>query len=123
MAELTLPAGSRPKPGKTFKAPSGAKRVKTFQIYRWNPDTGGNPTLDSYEVDLDLTTGDRTFASRTTLRFSSSRPQASTFVDLVAAAVNRVVLNGVSVTPLTPLLFSRKDPFVDHIISILRVRP
>jgi cell wall-associated NlpC family hydrolase len=38
-------------------------------------------------------------------------------------AVNRVVLNGVSVTPLTPLLFNRQTPFVDHITSILRVRP
>jgi len=38
-------------------------------------------------------------------------------------AVIRVVLNGVSVTPLTPLLFARKDSFVDHITSILRVRP
>ena len=38
-------------------------------------------------------------------------------------AVTRVVLNGVSVTPLTPLLFARKDSFVDHITSILRVRP
>ena len=37
--------------------------------------------------------------------------------------VRRVVLNGVSVTPFTPLLFARKDPFVDHITSILRVRP
>ena len=37
--------------------------------------------------------------------------------------VTRVVLNGVSVTPLTPLLFARKDPLVDHITSILRVRP
>jgi hypothetical protein len=37
--------------------------------------------------------------------------------------VTRVVLNGVSVTPLTPLLFARKDSFVDHITSILRVRP
>jgi succinate dehydrogenase / fumarate reductase, iron-sulfur subunit len=53
MAELTLPAASRPKPGKTFKAPSGAKRVKTFKIYRWDPDQGGNPTIDSYEIDLD----------------------------------------------------------------------
>jgi succinate dehydrogenase / fumarate reductase iron-sulfur subunit len=53
MAELTLPAESRPKPGKTFKAPSGAKRVKTFKIYRWDPDKGGNPTIDSYEIDLD----------------------------------------------------------------------
>ena len=37
--------------------------------------------------------------------------------------VTRVVLNGVSVTPLTPLLFARRDSFVDHITSILRVRP
>jgi succinate dehydrogenase / fumarate reductase iron-sulfur subunit len=53
MAELTLPAGSKPKPGKTFKAPAGAKRVKTFQVYRWDPDVGGNPRIDSYEIDLD----------------------------------------------------------------------
>jgi succinate dehydrogenase / fumarate reductase iron-sulfur subunit len=53
MAELTLPAGSRPKPGKSFKAPEGAKRVKTFQVYRWDPDVGGNPRIDAYEVDLD----------------------------------------------------------------------
>ena len=53
MAELTLPAGSRPKPGQSFKAPAGAKRVKTFKIYRWDPDKGGNPTIDSYEIDLD----------------------------------------------------------------------
>jgi len=37
--------------------------------------------------------------------------------------VARMVLNGVSVTPLTPLLFNREQPFVDHITSILRVRP
>jgi hypothetical protein len=37
--------------------------------------------------------------------------------------VNRVVLNGVSVTPLTPLLFARTQPIVEHITSILRVRP
>jgi succinate dehydrogenase / fumarate reductase iron-sulfur subunit len=53
MAELTLPAESRPKPGKTFKAPAGAKRVKTFKVYRWDPDKGGNPTIDAYEIDLD----------------------------------------------------------------------
>ena len=37
--------------------------------------------------------------------------------------VTRVVLNGVSVTPLTPLLYARRDSFVDHRTSILRVRP
>ena len=40
-----------------------------------------------------------------------------------AGEVTRVVLNGVSVTPLTPLLFARKQPMVDSITSILRVRP
>lgn len=39
-----------------------------------------------------------------------------------AAGVKRVSLNGVSVTPLTPLLIGQK-PMVDHITSILRVRP
>jgi succinate dehydrogenase / fumarate reductase iron-sulfur subunit len=53
MAELTLPAGSRPQPGKTFKAPEGAGRVKAFKIYRWDPDAGGNPRIDTYEIDLD----------------------------------------------------------------------
>jgi len=41
----------------------------------------------------------------------------------VTGEVTRVQLNGVSVTPLTPLLFARKDSIVQHITSILRVRP
>ena len=53
MVEFNLPANSRVRPGKTFGAPSGAKRVKRFNIYRWNPDDGANPRTDHYEVDLD----------------------------------------------------------------------
>jgi succinate dehydrogenase / fumarate reductase iron-sulfur subunit len=53
MAEFTLPANSKVMPGKTFAAPSGAKRTRTFKIYRWNPDDGRNPQTDSYELDLD----------------------------------------------------------------------
>jgi succinate dehydrogenase / fumarate reductase iron-sulfur subunit len=53
MAELTLPANSKPTIGKTWKAAEGAKNVKTFKIYRWDPDTGANPRVDSYEVDMD----------------------------------------------------------------------
>jgi succinate dehydrogenase / fumarate reductase iron-sulfur subunit len=52
MAEFTLPANSKVHDGKRFPA-AGAKRVKTFKIYRWDPDTKENPRLDSYEVDLD----------------------------------------------------------------------
>ena len=53
MAELTLPGTMRPQEGKSFPAPPGAKRVKTFRIYRWDPDQGGNPRIDSYDIDLD----------------------------------------------------------------------
>jgi succinate dehydrogenase / fumarate reductase iron-sulfur subunit len=53
MAEFSLPHGSQVKPGRTHKAPAGAKRVKTFKVYRYDPDAGENPRLDSFEVDLD----------------------------------------------------------------------
>nr|WP_295743682.1 succinate dehydrogenase iron-sulfur subunit [uncultured Acidocella sp.] len=53
MAEFKLPANSKIGTGKTYKAEAGAKRVKSFQVYRWNPDDGKNPVMDTYEVDLD----------------------------------------------------------------------
>jgi aminopeptidase N len=48
----------------------------------------------SYDVDVDLTTGEQTFRSATTVRFSCSEPGASTFIDLVARKVHSVRLNG-----------------------------
>ncbi|WP_028466126.1 succinate dehydrogenase iron-sulfur subunit [Nisaea denitrificans] len=53
MAEFSLPANSKVKIGNTHKAGAGAKRVKAFKIYRYDPDTGQNPRLDTYEIDLD----------------------------------------------------------------------
>jgi succinate dehydrogenase / fumarate reductase iron-sulfur subunit len=53
MAEFTLPANSKVGTGKTYPAAAGAKRVKNFKIYRWNPDDGQNPRLDTYQIDLD----------------------------------------------------------------------
>ena len=53
MAEFTLPRNSKVGKGKTVKAPADAKRVKDFKVYRWNPDDGKNPVVDTYEVDLD----------------------------------------------------------------------
>ena len=38
-------------------------------------------------------------------------------------ALRRLVLNGVSVTPLTPLLFDQNQSYVDRIYSIQRIRP
>ena len=53
MVQLTLPKNSTMSEGKTFKAEPGAKNVKRFRVYRWSPDDGANPTIDTYEVDLD----------------------------------------------------------------------
>lgn len=53
MARLRLPKESRPVEGRRFPAPDGASNVKTFRVYRWNPDEGGRPTIDRYEIDLD----------------------------------------------------------------------
>ena len=52
MAEFTLPAQSRIREGRHHPAVNGAKRVKTFRIYRYNPEDQGNPTMDSFEVDV-----------------------------------------------------------------------
>ncbi|MCB1565747.1 MAG: succinate dehydrogenase iron-sulfur subunit, partial [Xanthomonadales bacterium] len=43
MAEFTLPKNSKVQKGRHFPAPEGAKRVRTFKIYRWTPDDGENP--------------------------------------------------------------------------------
>ncbi len=48
-----LPKGSKPGKGKTYQAAPGAKNTRAFQIYRWDPDQGGNPRLDTFEVDMD----------------------------------------------------------------------
>jgi len=53
MVEFALPQNSRIGKGKTWKAAAGARRVREFRIYRWNPDDGQNPRMDTYEVDLD----------------------------------------------------------------------
>ncbi|HET8603320.1 MAG TPA: aminopeptidase N [Marmoricola sp.] len=58
-------------------------------------------SVDSYTIDLDLTAGDKTFASTTTLRFRCSQPGASTFADLVGATVHEITLNGASIDPAT----------------------
>ncbi len=44
---------SRIERGKTWRAASSAVRVKRFEIYRYDPDSGHNPRIDTYEVDLD----------------------------------------------------------------------
>jgi aminopeptidase N len=50
--------------------------------------------VTSYSIDLDLTTGDKTFESTTTLRFTCREPGAETFADLVGAIIHEITLNG-----------------------------
>jgi len=52
MAEFTLPANSKIREGDTHPAPQAAKKPKAFRIYRWNPEDGANPRVDTYTVDL-----------------------------------------------------------------------
>ncbi|MEV8346523.1 aminopeptidase N [Streptomyces niveus] len=53
-------------------------------------------TVDSYEIDLDLSGAQEggSYRSVTTVRFESAEAGAETFIDLVAPAVHQVVLNG-----------------------------
>jgi succinate dehydrogenase / fumarate reductase iron-sulfur subunit len=53
MVELALPRGSKPKKGKTWPKPEGAKNTRTFKVYRYDPEEGGNPRWDTYTIDTD----------------------------------------------------------------------
>jgi succinate dehydrogenase / fumarate reductase iron-sulfur subunit len=52
MVEFTLPANSKIGTGKTHPPPPSPKQPRRFNIYRWNPEDGKNPVLDTYTVDL-----------------------------------------------------------------------
>jgi succinate dehydrogenase / fumarate reductase iron-sulfur subunit len=53
MVAFSLPRNSRIVAGETFKALPDSKRVREFKIYRWNPDDGKNPRIDTYEIDVE----------------------------------------------------------------------
>ena len=54
MAEFSLPKNSKVREdGRVFKAAAGAKSVRVFKVYRYDPDSADNPRLDTYEVDMD----------------------------------------------------------------------
>ena len=52
MVEFTLPQNSKPTEGKTWPRPEGAN-IREYRIYRWSPDDGQNPRIDTYFVDTD----------------------------------------------------------------------
>jgi succinate dehydrogenase / fumarate reductase, iron-sulfur subunit len=51
MVQFTLPKNSKIRTGKTWPRPDG-NVVRKFQVYRWNPDDGKNPQVDTYFVDM-----------------------------------------------------------------------
>ena len=53
MVEFTLPKNSKVTEGKAWSAPLRAGELREYHVYRWNPDDGRNPRLDTYQVDLD----------------------------------------------------------------------
>lgn len=60
-----------------------------------------------YRVELDVTTGETTFTSRTTVTFSCHEPGATSFIDLIAPTVRSVVLNGEELDPQAVFADSR----------------
>lgn len=59
MVQLTLPKNSKVNKGTKWpaaeKKTDKAARMKTFKIYRYDPEDGGQPHWDSYEIDLSET--------------------------------------------------------------------
>ena len=51
MVEFALPKNSRITGGKVWPKPQGATETREFKVYRWNPDDGKNPSVDTYHVD------------------------------------------------------------------------
>src|SRR6188472_1202740 len=54
--------------------------------------------VDSYEVELDLTRGEKVFGTTTAVKFTA-KPGSSTFIDAVTDAVQSVTLNGRELDP------------------------
>ena len=53
MVQLTLPKNSKIAKGKDWPVKASGKNIKTFKIYRYDPEDGSNPYWDTYHIDLD----------------------------------------------------------------------
>lgn len=51
MAQFTLPKNSTIGTGKTIDAADGSASARTVRVYRWEPDSGKNPEVDTYIID------------------------------------------------------------------------
>jgi aminopeptidase N len=69
-------------------------------------------TVGSYQVELDLTGGDTTFRSVSTVDFNCTRPGSGTFLNLAAPGVRTITLNG---TPLPTSAFDGERIILDDL--------
>ncbi|HWM83425.1 MAG TPA: succinate dehydrogenase iron-sulfur subunit [Pseudolabrys sp.] len=51
MVQFTLPKNSKITQGKTWPKNGDAAKETEFRVYRWSPDDGQNPRIDTYYVD------------------------------------------------------------------------
>ncbi len=51
MVQLQLPRNSRVTRGKIWNKPQSRRGFKELRVYRWNPDDGQNPRIDTYWVE------------------------------------------------------------------------
>jgi succinate dehydrogenase / fumarate reductase iron-sulfur subunit len=51
MVEFSLPKKSRPTEGREWPAPEGAKALRPFRVYRYDPESDDNPRVDVFHVD------------------------------------------------------------------------
>ena len=52
MVQLVLPKNSRVGKGRHYPSPTGGE-TRTFRIYRYDPEAGGQSALGTYEVAAD----------------------------------------------------------------------
>jgi aminopeptidase N len=57
--------------------------------------------VDSYEIELDLTAGEKTFGSTTTVHFRCAQEGADTWLDFIAPTISELILNGTSLDPVS----------------------
>ena len=53
MVEIALPKNSRPTEGKTWPHAPHARQEREYRIYRFDPESGKNPRIDTYFVDVE----------------------------------------------------------------------
>ena len=52
MSQFSLPKNSKILKGDYYEDKTGSTNIKNINVYRWNPDDGKNPRIDTFEVDM-----------------------------------------------------------------------